>query len=314
MTVTMRLALPLVAGLFATTAAGAQEAAFGPLVSADDLKPALGEVEVVDIRAEGDDGYGGGHIEGAVNAPYSLFRGPGENPGAVPSETELSETLGALGLETGDRVVVAYQGEDATDFGAAARVYWTLKSSGFDDISILNGGINAWEEAGNTLSTEPVEPAPSEIEVTWNDRWTATADEVQSVLDGEEEALLLDARSESFWNGEQAHPSAAKPGTIPQSQYFEHSGWFSDGPAIVDATAARRLAEEQDFTGASEIISFCNTGHWAATNWFALSELAGVENVTLYPESVVGWSNAGFAMANVPGPIRTFWHQVKSIF
>lgn len=313
MLVTTRLSLPLAAGLLLGTAAAAQDAAFGPLVSAASLQPALDRVEVIDIRADGEDGYDGGHLAGAVSAPYGLFRGPDDNPGQIPTEKELTEVLGGLGLVPSDRVVIAYQGEDATDFGAAARVYWTLKSSGFDDISILNGGINAWTEAGFDLSTDPVEVAPSDINVTWNDRWTASAEDVQEAL-AQGDTLLLDARPESFWNGDEAHPAAARPGTIPQSEYFEHSGWFSDGPAIVEAEAAIALAGTQDFTGAEQIISFCNTGHWAATNWFALSELAGIDNVKLYPESVVGWSNAGYDMANVPGPVRTLWNQVKSVF
>ncbi len=311
MTATMRYALPLVAGLLTTTAAAAQQAPLGPLVSAEELRSALGTVEVIDIRTEG---YDQGHIDGAVSAPYPLFRGPEDNPGQVPSVEELNETLRQLGLVPDESVVIAYAGSDISDFGAAARVYWTLKSSGFEDISILNGGLAAWSEAGQDLSDASVDPEPTDPGIRWNDQWTATAEQVRGILDGEGEALLLDARPESFWNGEEAHPAAARPGTIPQSQYFEHSGWFSDGPAIIDAEAARRLAEEQDFTAAEAIISFCNTGHWAATNWFALSELAGIDNVKLYPESVVGWSNAGYDMVNVPGPIRTLWNQVKSVF
>ncbi len=310
MLTTTRLSLSLGAGLLLGTAATAQDATFGPLVTAATLEPDLAQVEVLDIR---DDTYADGHLPGAVNAPYGLFRGPADNPGQVPGTEELSTILGDLGLEPSDRVVIAYQGEDVSDFGAAARVYWTLKSSGFEDISILNGGINAWTEAGFDLSEEAVEVQPSDIELTWNDRWTATAETVEAALE-QGDTLLLDARPESFWNGEQAHSAAAKPGTIPQSEYFEHAGWFSDGPTIVDAEAAVALAQEQDFTGAEEIISFCNTGHWAATNWFALSELAGIDNVKLYPESVVGWSNAGYEMANVPGPIRTMWNKVKSAF
>lgn len=174
--------------------------------------------------------------------------------------------------------------------------------------------MRAWNESGLETSAEAVRPEPAEVEITWNDQWTATAEDVQAVLEGGEDALLLDARPESFWNGEQAHPAAARPGTIPQWDYFEHAGWFSGGPAIVDAGAARELAEEQGFTGNAEIISFCNTGHWAATNWSALSELAGIDNVTLYPESVVGWSNGGYAMANVPGLVQTLWNQIRSAF
>ncbi|WP_299818763.1 rhodanese-like domain-containing protein [uncultured Jannaschia sp.] len=310
------LTLPQTAliGAFALAASAASAADLAPLVAPADLEAALDEVRVIDIRSAENDGFGRGHVPGAASAPYQLFRGPAENPGAIVAPDALEQTYRELGLETADHVVITYQGSDVTDFGAAARVYWTLKSSGFEDLSILNGGVNAWIEAGYELSNASTEVEASDIEVTWNDRWTATVDDVQQAIGGEDEALLLDARSESFWEGRQSHPAAAKPGTLPQSQYFEHAGWFSDGPAIVDADAARDIAIEQDFTDAEAIISFCNTGHWAATNWFALSELAGIENVKLYPESMVGWSNAGYEMANVPGPLRVMWNKITSAF
>ncbi|WOI57700.1 sulfurtransferase [Palleronia sp. LCG004] len=282
-----------------------------PLVAPADLENALDEVRVIDIRSAD---FDAGHIAGAASAPYDLFRGPAENPGAIVSADALQTAYRDLGLETDDHVVIVYQGSDVSDFGAAARVYWTLKSSGFEDLSILNGGVNAWTEAGYDLTDAPTDVEPSEIEITWNDQWTASVDDVQHAIGGEDEALLLDARPESFWEGRDGHPAAAKPGTLPQSQYFEHAGWFSDGPTIVDASAARDIASQQDFTDAEAIISFCNTGHWAATNWFALSELAGVENVKLYPESMVGWSNAGYEMANVPGPLRMMWNKITSAF
>lgn len=288
----------------------------GPLVSAADLQAELSdpELQVLDIRAGDDKGYRGGHIAGAVNAPYGLFRGPEDNPGQMVPADALTETFRSLGLETDRPVVVTYQGANVTDFGAAARVYWTLKSSGFEEIAILNGGINAWTEAGYALSKDAVTPEASDITVRWDDSWTASVEDVQAAIAGESDTLLLDARPESFWNGEQAHPAAAQPGTLPQSQYFVHDSWFGNGPTIIDASAAQSLAEENGLTGSENLISFCNTGHWAATNWFALSELAGIENVKLFPESMVGWSNAGYEMANVPGPLRYLWIQIKNVF
>jgi len=298
-------------------------AQFGPLVSPAELNASLGTNApvILDIRApaaaEGQENvntYSAGHIEGAINAPYGRFRGPAENPGQLPSAEELTALLRELGLRQNQTVVIAHQGANETDFGAAARVYWTLKSAGFRNLSILNGGVAAWTEAGLALSTEETTPTPSTITVTLSDQWTATAEQIQTVIAGGSNGLLLDARPESFWNGDQSHPAAARPGTLPQSQYFVHSSWFDNGPAIVDADAARALAEAEGFTDAKTLVSFCNTGHWAATNWFALSELAGLENVKLYPESMVGWSNAGYEMANVPGPIRNLWNQIKSVF
>ncbi|WP_297614318.1 sulfurtransferase [uncultured Roseicyclus sp.] len=302
---------------------GTAWANLGPLVTTADLTGALQTDPpiILDIRApraaEGKpnvETYTAGHIPGAINAPYGRFRGPAENPGQPPSEADLTTLLRELGLEADSRVVIVHQGKDETDFGAAARVYWTLKSSGLTQLSILNGGLNAWVAAGQPLSTDGATAQPSTISVAFSDQWTASADDIRAILAGQDQALLLDARPEAFWSGETSHAAAARPGTLPQSRYFEHAGWFGNGPAIIDATAARALAEAQGFSTQEQLVSFCNTGHWAATNWFALSELAGLENVKLYPESMVGWSNAGGEMANVPGPIRNLWIQIKNIF
>jgi thiosulfate/3-mercaptopyruvate sulfurtransferase len=39
-------------------------------------------------------------------------------------------------------------------------------------------------------------------------------------------------------------------------------------------------------------VSFCNTGHMASINWFVMSEVAGMENVKLYAESIVEWAQS----------------------
>ncbi|MEF2548467.1 rhodanese-like domain-containing protein [Aurantimonas sp. E1-2-R+4] len=307
----------LAAVLVGPTGLAAAQTDLPPLLAPADLVEVLevGDPLVLDIRAaEGAASYATGHIEGAVSAPYALFRGPEENPGQLPSAAELTETLQSLGVTLDRPTVIVYQGADVSDFGAAARVYWTLKSSGVSDLAILNGGINAWTEARLTVDQTSITPEPSEIEVSFSDEWLATEEDVQAVVSGEEAGTLVDARPEEFWRGDAMHPAAAQPGTLPQSEYFVHSSWFGDGPAIIDAEAARELAAEAGYTDDAQIISFCNTGHWAATNWFALSELAGLDNVKLYPESMVGWSNAGYEMANVPGPLRRIWQQITNVF
>ena len=310
----MSIRTTLLAACFAVTSgmAGAQ-ADLPPLVSPTELVEIIEETTplILDIRAaDGANGHAAGHIAGAVSAPYSLFRGPPNNPGQLPSDAELTQVLQSLGVAPDRSTVIVHQGRDETDFGSAARVYWTLLSSGVDNLTILNGGVNAWVADGQPLETAPVTPVPSNIEVSFSDRWLASEADVLAVVNGQAQARLVDARPESFWRGRDLHPAAARPGTLPQSQYFTHSNWFDSGPAIVDAAAARALAQSAGFTDDDVLISFCNTGHWAATNWFALSELAGIDNVRLYPESMVGWSNAGHEMANVPGPLRRVWWQI----
>lgn len=191
------------------------------------------------------------------------------------------------------------------------RVYWTLKSSGVSPLAILNGGMNAWEAAKLEVSTAPVTPAPSDITFSFSDKWLATTEDVQAVVAGTDGSELIDARTEAFWEGNAKHDAAARPDTLPQSRYFTHSSWFGeDAPSLIKADTAKDLAAANGFEPGDHLVSFCNTGHWAATNWFALSELAGIEGTRLYPESMVGWSNAGNEMANVPRPVRNLWNKI----
>ena len=38
-----------------------------------------------------------------------------------------------------------------------------------------------------------------------------------------------------------------------------------------------------------DVITFCKSGQLSALNWFYASELASIDNVRLYPESIMGW-------------------------
>lgn len=283
---------------------------FGPLIDPAALGTDLSASAplILDIRA---DAYAEGHIPGAIAAPYQLFRGPQENPGQVVPEAELEARLQALGVTFARPVVVVHEGDSDSDFGAAARVYWTLKSSGLTELAILNGGMTAWEAAGLPLETAAALPVPSDIDITFSDEWLADTDEVAEVVAGKREAVLIDARPAEFYEGALAHAAAARPGTLPGAENFSHAEWFRDGTKIVDAQSAAGIAATLGLADGIEVVSFCNTGHWAATDWFALSELAGVPNVKLYPDSMVAWSQTGNAMENVPGLLQNLAAQFR---
>ncbi|MGX0976539.1 thiosulfate/3-mercaptopyruvate sulfurtransferase [Roseovarius sp. MBR-51] len=287
-------------------------AQLGPLTDPDAVAQAQAaqEVIVLDIRTGAD--YEAGHIPGALPAPYGLFRGPAENPGELVAEEAMTDVLRNLGVTEGSQIVVVHQGSDQTDFGAAARVYWTLKSSGIQNLAILNGGMNAWQQASKPVETGAAKTiTPSTITVTYDPTWTATREDVKAIVDGKDSAELIDARPEAFWKGETKHAAAAKPGTLPQSRYFTHDRWFGqDEPALIKPDLIRELAAANGFEAGDRLVSFCNTGHWAATNWFALSEIAGIEGVRMYPESMVGWSNSGYEMANVPGLFQNLLNKI----
>jgi thiosulfate/3-mercaptopyruvate sulfurtransferase len=289
-----------------------------PLVSPSELAVRLGEpsLRLIDIRAyeapadaASAPAFTRGHIQGAQSAPYGRWRGPKSNPGALPDAAPLTELIRSLGIDAATPVVVVFEGSDATEFGAAARVYWTLKAAGLTQLSILNGGMVAWRAAGQPVTTEVRSIAPSNFSVHWDPRRIATQDEVAQAAGRDQ---LIDARPPAFFYGETRHVAARTPGTLVGAKNVAHDVWFvGDSATLLPAADIRRIAQQQGIDLSRPTVSFCNTGHWAATNWFVLSEVLGQNDVKLYPESMVGWSNAGLPMDHVPSRLAQFWLQMK---
>ena len=274
--------------------------AFGPLTEPYEIAggdyEGSGDVLVLDIRSTKD--FLAGHIPGAVNTPYGLYRGPKENPGRVPDNAALQEMLRAVGASKSQAVIVVHEGKNATDFGAAARVYWTLKSAGFGQLSILNGGYSGWLSAGGAPSVNAAVPTPSDVQIALANTWMIDNDGVSDVVTGKSEAVLLDARPLEFFEGKRKHGAAAQAGTLAGALNIVNDVWFARGSPRMDAPEEmiERIRAVAAAEGDAPLVSFCNTGHWAATNWFAASEIAGIEGVKLYPESMVGWTLLGNAV------------------
>jgi thiosulfate/3-mercaptopyruvate sulfurtransferase len=107
-----------------------------------------------------------------------------------------------------------------------------------------------------------------------------------------------------FFEGQTRHQAAKLPGTLKGAVSLEHSRWFEPGSAtFVSVEQARKVAARTPLNAQNDTVSFCNTGHWAATNWFALSEVLGQDNVRLYADSMVDWTQdqRSLPMDNVPG-------------
>jgi thiosulfate/3-mercaptopyruvate sulfurtransferase len=293
-------------------------AAAEPLLSAAELAARSAEptLRIVDIRARdaADDApnapaYSRGHIPGALSAPYAQWRGPKDNPGALPDAAKVTALIQSLGIDAGTPVVVVYEGSDATEFGAAARVYWTLKAAGLSQLAILNGGMKAWRAAGQPVTTEVRSAAPSTYTVHWDTLLIATQAEVAQASGSQQ---LIDARPAAFFFGETKHTAARTPGTLIGAKNVAHDVWFVRDSATLQSSAdIRATADKVGIDTTQPTVSFCNTGHWAATNWFVLSEVLGQKDVKLYPESMVAWSRAGLPMTNVPTRLVQFWIQLK---
>jgi thiosulfate/3-mercaptopyruvate sulfurtransferase len=289
-----------------------------PLVSTGWLKQHLNnpDVFVLDVRSAIDGGgaeaYQKGHIPGAIHSDYDkagwrVTRGG--VPFMLPTVAELEKLIGELGIDEDTHVVVVPAGVHVSDFGAAARTYWTLKVSGVAKVSILDGGYAAWVADKNEIETGPSKPNPKIFTATLNKALFVDAREVEAI-EKAGSATLVDARPATFFNGKEKAPAAQGYGHIPGAVSLDSATFYD--------TATNRLKPRAELASLANAavpvgptVAYCNTGHWAATDWFVLSELLGRPDVKLYYGSMVDWtSDVGRPLASA----RTKWDDLKKKF
>ena len=292
-----------------------QAATYQPLVEATELNEVLAadqQLQIIDIRSAED--YAAGHIPGAISAPYGQWRGPAHNPGQLADNLYFETLVRQLGLTDQQPIVVYSSGVDETDFGAAARVYWTLKYLGLTDLSVLNGGFQQWQLAQHAISNDATQVSASQLTVQNNSKLVISKDQLlEKITQQDTTYQLLDARPPLFYQGQVKAPTASTGGTIATAQNTPFTQWFNDNDTRIRPVAEiKELVRSQGLDQAQETVSFCNTGHWAATNWFVLSELAGLKDVRLYPASLAEWTQdkKSLPMENTPSRLE----QIKAKF
>ncbi|MCL7942625.1 sulfurtransferase [Marinobacter sp. ATCH36] len=287
--------------VFASSLALAEGDTTPPLVDAGWLNANLGrdDLVVLDVRSAIDNGgdrssFQEAHIPGAI---YSSYTGDGWREtrdgvaGLLPPVASLERLIGGLGIGNDDTVVVVPAGTGATDFGSAARVYWTFRVLGHDDVTILNGGFAGWTAGGHEISSgEDDQRAVTEFEGSLQQHLIASLEEVEAARGTQ--AQLVDARPSDYFRGENQSPAARAPGTIPDARSLPHLDFLGerDQAWYLNQDSITARVNQAELNPGTRTIAFCNTGHWAATDWFVLSELAGFEEVALYDGSMAEWS------------------------
>ncbi|MFC0206524.1 sulfurtransferase [Novosphingobium soli] len=265
------------------------------LIGVDALRDLLGSgtpVLVLDCSfdlADPDAGraaYAEGHIPGARYAHLDHdFAAPpdgrnGRHP--LPARVALAAWLRTQGLRNG-RQVVAY---DASGGAWAARAWWLLRWLGHAPVAVLDGGRQAWVEAGLPLEAGPpppaapgdFEPGPALVPAP------VTAAEVVANIDGGA-GQVLDARDPARFAGA-PNPLDPVAGHIPgaRNRFFRDNLGPDGRFRAADALAAAFAPLLQ---GRPAILQ-CGSGVTACHNALAMA-IAGLPAGRLYPGSWSEW-------------------------
>jgi thiosulfate/3-mercaptopyruvate sulfurtransferase len=221
--------------------------------------------------------YEQGHLPGAVfvdlDADLSQKGGHGRHP--FPSEDHFARVLSRLGIAPDTHVVVYDEGPSSI----AARFWFMLRAYGHEKVSVLDGGMRAWAEAGLALTQEEPGIAPAPVRPLKLDRSRLAAiEEVQA-----RRSVVLDARAPERYRGE-VEPLDKKAGHIPGARNAPWAANLTEAQRFRPPEELRKLYAPFD----AGVIVSCGSGVTACHDALAM-EIAGLPPARLYVGSFSGW-------------------------
>lgn len=230
--------------------------------------------------------YLAGHIPGARHADLDrVLAGPpgmegGRHP--LPDRHALAAWLGAEGV-AGDTQIVGY---DDAGGAFAARLWWLARWLGHPGVAVLDGGMQAWIDAGGDLARdEQPRPASRDFPVRSPLVETVAAQGVLEIVRGRRPGTLVDARAAARYRGQNEpidRTAGHIPGAInlPYADNLTSTGRFRERPALRARFGA---------VGApAEAVHYCGSGVTACHNILAM-EHAGLVGSKLYAGSWSDW-------------------------
>ncbi|WP_134216951.1 MULTISPECIES: sulfurtransferase [Pelotomaculum] len=227
--------------------------------------------------------YPKGHIPGATAILHSLYCHP-NYPGRIAPPLQLQNTLGESGAGSNTKIILY------GDQGLQTRLYWAIKMYGYDNVRILDGGLDNWQGSGYEISTTVSRPKRAVFEFDLTklkaDLMYATMRDVAAAA-GNNNCVVIDART----SDEYAKGHIPGSVNIPWSSVFNKDMTFKPAPSLTSLFASKNVTQDK------KIIVYCNNGVQCTMIWFTLSELLGYPDVKSYDGSFNEWQQNGKPVA-----------------
>ena len=267
------------------------------LISHTELAARLNDKHLVvfDVRhnltdhAAGRREFDAGHIPGAqfldheVELAATRTGRNGRHP--LPAREDFAALMAQKGVDANSEVV-AY---DASGGMFAAHLWWMLRWLGHGNVRVLDGGWQAWVQAGHPVSDEATAPQGSGGAHHWPVPGTPAVD-VQAVLDNipAQAFTVLDARAANRYRGEvePMDPVAGHiPGALnrPNGENLQPDGHFKSAAVLAQEFGTLLAGRDP-----AEIVHQCGSGITACHNLLAM-EIAGLPGSRLYAGSWSEW-------------------------
>jgi thiosulfate/3-mercaptopyruvate sulfurtransferase len=218
-------------------------------------------------------------------------------PHMLPSPDMFQEAVSALGISNDDFIVVYGQGGPHM---GPARVWWTFRTFGHDNICVLDGGLTAWIAEGFPVNgAAPPEPKHSGFKTTRRSDYTCELQDVKKAADSGS-CAILDARPPPRFQGAAPEPRPGlKSGHIPGSKSTpavdfidSQTGKFKSMDQILEIIHRAGLKD-----GKAPVIATCGSGVTACLIVLALYMTNYDGRISVYDGSWAEWGQPALGLA-----------------
>ena len=203
----------------------------------------------------------------------------------MPDVAQLEAAFGRHGVGH-DSFVVLYSIGTAM---WATRFWWMLKSLGFDNVAVLDGGLDKWKAEGRALESGPAKGyRPATFIAKPRSGYFVDKNEVLAAR-GQRDTLVVNALNAQLHRG--LEPSRyGRPGHIPGSCNVSAASLVDPATkAFVPLAEAETAFAAQGFARDKRVIAYCGGGISATIDLFMLHRL-GYDRLTLYDGSMGEWA------------------------
>jgi len=196
------------------------------------------DLRILDTRPQAE--YAKGHVPGAVSVDVKSWQDLGKKEGGFHDAKAWGEKVGQLGISHDSKVIV--YGSNLTE---TARVWWTLKYLGLQNVTILNGGWQLWiKEILLTDTTSPKIEAVAFEPKFQADRLEEIDSLKKSVQSGK--VTVVDARSIDEFTGKDVR--GKRGGHIPGAKHLEWKELLAEDGRFKSSEQLRELFRQRGIT------------------------------------------------------------------
>jgi thiosulfate/3-mercaptopyruvate sulfurtransferase len=239
------------------------------------------------IAVPGRDTFEAGHIPGA---DFLDLQGEFSVPNIelhfmMPATAQIETAFGRHGIAADSRVVLYSIGSAMW----ATRFWWMLRSLGFDNVAVLDGGLDKWKAQGRAIESGPAKGYPPAIFIAKPQAGYFVDKHETLGASADRDTVVVNALGPQFHRG--LEPSRyGRPGRIPGSVNVSAATLFDPTTkAFVPSAEAEAKFAAQGVTRDKRVIAYCGGGISATIDLFLLHRL-GYDNLSLYDGSMGEWA------------------------